>query len=91
MTTITIELDDELARQIEESAKREQQSLSEWVAQRVRPEAYRAGHLESLESLARSNGYPAGWLSLFGSLADETEFSMPTRDAARQVTPLNGE
>ena len=50
MATITIDLDDDLARHVEESARREQKSVSEWVKERVQPQADRAGILADMEA-----------------------------------------
>ena len=49
MTTITIDLDDDLARHVEESSRREHKSVSDWVRERVKPEADRAAILAVLE------------------------------------------
>jgi len=49
MATITIDLDDDLARHVEESARREHKSVSEWVKEQVR-QAHRAGILASMEA-----------------------------------------
>ena len=77
MSTLTIQLDDDLARHVEESARREHKSVSEWVKERVKPEADRAAALATMEARALSNGYPAGWLSLYGSLAEDETFMAP--------------
>lgn len=37
MATITIQVEDDLARRMEESARRAHQSLSDWVKERVMP------------------------------------------------------
>jgi len=47
MSTLTISLDDSLARQIEESARREQKSVSDWISERIRLDAERMAALES--------------------------------------------
>lgn len=82
MATLTIQLEDDLARHVEESARREHKSVSEWVKERVEPEAGRAA---AMEARAVANGYPAGWLALFGSLADDDTFAAPSRGATRPV------
>lgn len=89
MTTITINLDDDVARYVEESASREQKSVSDWIQERLTPEANRATRLQSLEAIALANGYPPGWLTLFGSLADDDSFAAPTREPTRSVSTLN--
>ena len=91
MATITIDVDDELARHIEDSARREQQSMSEWVTQRVKPDVDRAAFLEALELQARANGYPPGWLTLYGSLADDERFVAPLRNDSRAKTSVDQE
>ena len=89
MATVTITIEDELARHAEESARREHKSLSEWIKERIQPEADRAAALASLEAQAVANGYPPGWLSLFGSLADDETFAAPRRTLARPVDSLD--
>lgn len=49
MATLTIQLEDDLARHVEESARREHKSVSEWVKERVKPEADRAAALAAIE------------------------------------------
>ena len=39
MATITIQVEDDLARRMEESARRAHQSLSDWVQERIKPAA----------------------------------------------------
>ena len=39
MATITIQVEDDLARRMEESARRAHQSLSDWVQERIQPAA----------------------------------------------------
>ncbi len=39
MATITIQVEDDLARRMEESARRAHQTLSDWVQERVKPAA----------------------------------------------------
>ena len=91
MKALSIDLDDEVARHVEESAIREHKSVSEWVRERVTPEADRTGVLAAMEALAVANGYPPNWLALFGSLADEDTFAAPKRGATRPVQRLNGD
>ncbi len=87
MPTITIDLEDDLARHVEEHARREHKSVSEWVKEQVR-QADRAGILASMEAQARANGYPPGWLTLYGSLADDESFVVPARGGSRSATGL---
>ena len=79
MTTLTINLDDALARHVEESARREHKSVSEWVGEKVRPGADYAAALAALEAQSLANGYPPNWLALYGSLADDESFVAPQR------------
>ncbi len=72
---------------VEESARREHKSVSEWVKERVQ-QADRAGILAAMEARALANGYPPGWLTLYGSLADEEKFVAPPRRGNRSVTGL---
>jgi hypothetical protein len=88
MTTLNIDFDDNLARYVEESAKREHKSISDWVSERVSPEADRAAILRALEAQAIANGYPPGWITLFGTLADDESFHAPARSDTRPVTSL---
>ena len=87
MSTLTISLDDSLARRIEESAKREQKSVSDWISERIRLDAER---MAGLESRAAANGYPPGWLALYGSLADDESFTAPARTISSPLKPLDG-
>jgi hypothetical protein len=87
MSTLTISLDDSLARRIEESAKREQKSVSDWISERIRLDAER---MAGLESRAAANGYPPGWLALYGSLADDEGFAAPARTTTPPLKPLDG-
>lgn len=89
MVTLTIHLDDEIARQVQECARREHKSVSEWFKERVRPEANRAGALAAMEARALANGYPPGWLALYGSLADNDTFAAPARGMTRPVESFN--
>ena len=91
MATLTIDLEDDLARHVEDSARREHKSVSEWVKDRVKPEADRAAALAAIEARAVANGYPPGWLTLFGSLADDNTFAAPPRGATRPVGSFNGD
>ena len=76
MSTLTLELDSGLARSLEESARREHKPVSLWASERLR--------LAVLETEAEANGYPRGWLKLFGSIDDES-FLAPERKSSRSV------
>ena len=79
MATINIDLDDDLVRHIEEAARREHKSVSEWVTERLQLPTDRAGILAAMEARALANGYPPNWLTLYGSLADDESFVAPSR------------
>jgi len=91
MATLTIYLEDDLARYVEEAAQREHKSISAWVGERVKPGADRAGILADMETRAVANGYPPGWLTLFGSLAGDENFVAPSRSPTRAVGDLDGD
>jgi hypothetical protein len=86
MATITLELDDELARQIQEAARREHKSVAEWVRERLIFGG--ADGRTRLETLALANGYPPNWPTLYASLAEDDAFAAPPRSASRGVTGL---
>jgi hypothetical protein len=87
MVTLTIDLDDELARHVEDSARREQQSVSEWVKRRLTPEADRVAILQGMEERALAHGYPHDWMALYGSLADDEGFVAPPRNGGSRPAP----
>jgi hypothetical protein len=87
MTTITIDLDDDLARQVEESARREHKSVSEWVRERMKADF--ASRLSALEAVALKNGYPSDWTKLYASLADDESFVAPARGGTRPVISVS--
>ena len=89
MATLTIELEDTLARYVEESAGRESKPVSAWVSERLRPDNGRNDHLAEMETCAAANDYPPGWLQLFGSLADDASFDAPRRSATRPAPGLD--
>jgi hypothetical protein len=91
MTKLTIDLEDGLARHVEESARREHKSVSDWVKERVKPDGSRAAALAAMEARAAANGYPPNWLTLFGSLADDESFAAPPRGVIRPVKAPNGD
>lgn len=62
MATLTIQIDDDLARHVEESARREHKSVSDWVKERVQPGADGLARLAVAE-----NGEP---------VADETQLGL---------------
>jgi hypothetical protein len=80
MSILTLELDTHLVHSLEESARREQKPLEAWVRERLQ--------LAAMETEADANGYPPGWLRLFGSIDDET-FTGPSRTDVRPVATLN--
>lgn len=86
MTTITIDLDDDLAKHVEEAARLEHKSVPEWVRERMKPDFARG--LVALEAVALRNGYPPEWTTLYASLADDESFAAPARVGCRQVTSL---
>ncbi len=91
MATLTIDIEDDIARHVEESARREHKSISEWIKDRVKPGADHAARLVAMAARAEANGYPPGWLTLFGSLADDETFSAPPRGPTRPVESFNGD
>ncbi len=76
MSTLTLELDSTLARSMEASARREHKPVAAWARDRLR--------IAAMETEAEANGYPSGWLKLFGSIEDPT-FEAPARNATRTV------
>ena len=78
---LTIELDNGVADILEKSARREHKAVARWAAERLQ--------LAAMEETACANGYPAGWLKLFGAVADEDEFNAPDRGMARGVDGTN--
>jgi hypothetical protein len=89
MATITIDLDDELARHVEDSARRERKSVSDWVKERLTAKADHAAVLADLERRALANGYPPDWITLYGSLADDEGFFAPGRGDTRPASGLD--
>jgi len=81
MATLTLEIDNALAEVLASSAKREHKPLERWVTERL--------ELAAMEETALANGYPAGWLKLFGAISDEDGFGSPPRTPMRPVEPLN--
>jgi len=91
VATLTIHLEDEVARQLEESARREHKSVSDWIKERIKSNAERGPALAAMEARAVANGYPTDWLTLYASLADDESFVGPSHSATRAVEPLNGD
>jgi hypothetical protein len=87
MATITIDLDDDLARHVEDSARRERKAVSQWVTERVQ-QADRAEILAAMEARAVANGYPPDWLALYGSLANDESFAAIARGGSRGIDGL---
>ena len=80
MSTLTLELDSTLARSMEESARREHKPVAAWAKDRLR--------MAAMETEAEANGYPPGWLKLFGSI-DDSSFEAPVRSATRPVASID--
>ena len=81
MSTLTIELESSVAEMLEKSARREHKEVARWAVERLQ--------LAAMEETASANGYPAGWLKLFGAVADEDGFNAPDRGAAHGVDGVN--
>jgi hypothetical protein len=79
MSTLTLELDNALAHSLEVSARREDKPVATWARERL--------YLAAMETEAEINGYPPGWLKLFGSIEDDTFFA-PARNETVSVLPL---
>ncbi len=88
MATLTINVEDDLARHIEESARREHMSVSDWIKARIKSGA---DVFAAMEARALANGYPPEWISLFGSLAHDEAFLSPARKGTRVAEPLDGD
>jgi hypothetical protein len=91
MSSITLELDDEAAKLVEMAAHAENKAVSIWLREHIRREATRALRLAAMEVEARDNGYPPGWLDLFGSLADDPAFDAPLRTPTRCIEALEAD
>ena len=84
MTTLKIDIEDDIAREVEESARRERKTISEWIRERIQQDSAR---IAAMEARAMANGYPPEWLALYGSLANDESFAGPMRSAVRPVIP----
>ncbi len=71
MSQLTIYLDAESLRKIEDAAASEKSSVSKWVKNRL---------VQSLE-----NQWPANYFSLFGSLAENDLQTVPTLDFSQDT------
>ena len=80
MSTLTLELDSTLARSLEASARREHKPLAIWARERLR--------IAAIETETEANGYPTGWLKLFGSIDDDS-FTAPSRSASSPVVSFD--
>ncbi|MFO1485311.1 MAG: hypothetical protein U1F71_18265 [Verrucomicrobiaceae bacterium] len=80
MSTLTLELDSTLAHSLEESARREHKPVAAWARERLR--------IAAMETEAEANGYPPGWLKLFGSIDDDT-FCAPARTTTKPAARLD--
>ena len=81
MSTLTLELDPALAAALAHSAGREHKAVASWAKERLM--------LAAMEDAAAANGYPAGWLKLFGSVSEMDGFEAPARGRVRAVEPLS--
>ena len=79
MITVTFTLEEEIARQIEERARIEQMSLSDWVALKIRSST------QPLPSARKTSEYPEAWWKLFGSVNGDAAFQKPDRGPARSI------
>lgn len=77
MATLTIELDNALADEIANSARREKKTPNVWAAERLK--------VAAMDEAACVNGYPPGWLKLFGAIPDSDHFEAPPRSECRDV------
>ena len=75
MSTLTLELDPALAAALEHSASREHKAVASWAKERLM--------IAAMENAATANGYPAGWLKLFGSVDGADGFEAPARGGVR--------
>ena len=57
----------------------------------MKSEANSAAILAALEERALAGGYPPGWITLYGSLADDESFMAPARSGVRPVAPLDSQ
>ncbi len=80
MSTLALELDPALAAALEHAASREHKAVSRWAEERLM--------LAAMEDTATANGYPAGWLKLFGSVGEADGFEAPERGGVRAVEPF---
>ena len=83
MSTLTLELDPALAAALESSASREHKAVASWARERLM--------LAAMEDTAAANGYPAGWLKLFGSVDEADGLEVPGRGGVRVVEPFPGD
>ena len=60
MATLTINLEDDIAKHVVESARREHKSVSDWVTERVKPENDRAAVPAATEAAAREDWLAEG-------------------------------
>jgi hypothetical protein len=81
--TLTLDLDPVVAAALEESARREHKAVQRWAAERLA--------LAAMEDATAANGYPAGWMKLFGAVDDADGFESPARGGVRPVEPMTSE
>ena len=78
MTTLTLELDSALIHEIEDFARLERKTPSEWVEDCLK-----------LATTAAKKGYPVGWINLFGSIPDSDGFEAPVRSGCREIDSID--
>jgi hypothetical protein len=91
MSTMMLELEDEALELVERAAHAENKPVPTWLREHIQREAERALRLAALEAEASRNGYPSGWLGLYGSLADDLAFDAPPRTPPRPVEALDAD
>lgn len=77
MATLTIEMDNVLVHEIEDSARREKKTPGAWAVERLKAAA--------MEAAASQKGYPPGWLKLFASIPEGDGFEAPPRAECRKI------
>lgn len=75
---------------VEEAARRECKSISEYVGERAKPNAERAAVLARMEACVLANVYSPCWPTVLGSLAVDDRFAAATRSGTRPVDWFEG-
>ena len=85
MTTLTIQLSDEMARLAAEKARLADMTVSEWITSRI------AGRRRARSSAKKDPlGYPLGWFErTCGSLADVDDFRESEDSSEPPISPLD--